>query len=136
MGTFFRKSATLVAGLGLAAGAAVCGATPATAEQVDYSCDSHEVCFYWGGNFWGSVLTFYDDNPDHSQYHFGGYQEGRTEGLEDNAASVKNRATSSYVYIYENRNYGGAVMSIQPGTWVGDMTYLRNKNSSHRFSTS
>ncbi|NLT55440.1 MAG: hypothetical protein GXX79_12950 [Actinomycetales bacterium] len=134
MGMFFRRIVTLTAGVGLVVGAGIAAAGPASAEEGDASCKSGEVCFFWGKNFTGCVSTFYDDNRDHGYYRFGTGCTGKGEALEDNAASAKNKASVSNVYIWEDDNYGGTSIMIQNGAEKANLGALRNHNSSHYFS--
>jgi GH24 family phage-related lysozyme (muramidase) len=112
-------------------------AAPAIAAANDGLCETGEFCYYYSATNAGSMRDFsssslpsYTDSTG-SCYTFKSAGAGQGECVQNHAASVWNR-TSSTVNVYYNSNYGGASQGFASNA-KGDLNAtLKNNNASHR----
>jgi hypothetical protein len=112
----------MVATLGLA--------TPAQAAH-DGDCGSGEVCLYWSNSFSLGVADFGGDIANYTNYSF--FHCSFSCHLNDNAASVRNRARFSDVTLYIDSWFRGGAITVGNGQQMdgGQLGGYRNELSSH-----
>lgn len=117
------------------------GAPAATAAARDGVCDNGELCYFYNSDYKGSVSDFgVADlaNMGSTQPRCYDFKTPRKNGhlkcVQDNAASVWNRASGYWATIYANPGFSGSYVTLLPGQKMNLPSGLKNKNSSHRFS--
>jgi hypothetical protein len=119
--------------LGMASGAAVgitvaLGIKTSTAHAAapNYDCESGEVCLYENNDYNQNAANHVRQWTGNDEYYSNDVWNNSTDGLNDEASSVKNNGGGSYnVTLYQHSGGGGASSRFAPGT--GD-PYLANNN--------
>jgi Peptidase inhibitor family I36 len=109
-------------------------ALPATAGDYNGSCESGEVCLYWGYNYYGGVADFSGKVTNYKGYLFKGPAPGAGHPLNDNAASLRNRGRYMTVHACVDSWGRGDCIRAYPGEAYGDLGPYANRLSSHYWS--
>jgi hypothetical protein len=125
-----RLKARLVAAV-VGALAVIGVGVPAYAGNYNGSCESGEVCLYWGYNFSGGVAEFTGNIQNYNDYTFKGSGGGVGQNLNDNAASLKNRGRYMTITACTDSWRRGDCILAYPGEEYGDLGPYANRLSSH-----
>lgn len=152
MASIMRKAALMAASATVMAGGVVV-ATGSTANAiiVDISntswgrswgqpCGSGGMCLYYSQGLWNASWRpswTADTDLSGNQFYDSGYfgSEGAGQIVDNNSASMGNRADYCYLYAYRGTNYTGDINWLQSG-YAGNFTegagdyYMRNRVSS------
>lgn len=98
-------------------------AVSATATNGNNICESSEVCLYNDINFSGIEIDTTGNSPNWPFL-----------GIENDDDSIKNRASSLHVVVYDNDSYIGSLYCADAGEWEDDINGTRdNKGDSHKW---
>ncbi|MFI5687252.1 peptidase inhibitor family I36 protein [Streptomyces sp. NPDC051636] len=104
-------------------------ATSAQADDLDYTCNDHEVCNYRLTSYTGGI---WDTGSDESNYVGWYFSNGYT--LNDRTSSLKNNADIYDVAHYTNSSYSGYYLYTSTNSARSSLySPYENAFSSHQF---
>ena len=106
-------------------------ALPASASDYNGSCETGEVCLYWGYNFGGGVGDFSGNVNNYKSFTFKGSGGGVGKNMNDNVASLRNRGRYMTISACVDSWRRGDCIRAYPGEAYGDLGPYANRLSSH-----
>jgi hypothetical protein len=106
-------------------------ALPPSAGDYNGSCETGEVCLYWGYNFGGGVGDFSGNVNNYKSFTFKGSGGGVGKNMNDNVASLRNRGRYMTILACVDSWRRGDCIRAYPGEAYADLGPYANRLSSH-----